>query len=163
MIYIIPKEFNNEWDRIIIFIEKLNDLEIKYNPKKNIYPRLTNTNKRGQISSLEIITKIGSYMISKKNWLEELCYCLKYKFIVQENNGKKILSTNLNINDIDKIIFNDHIFCNEQELENNINDIIQIDNIKEVFIDPIEYLQQHINNMKLNEKQKLQLIKIILN
>jgi len=63
MIYIIPKEFNNEWDRIIIFIEKLNDLEIKYNPKKNIYPRLTNTNKRGQISSLEIITKIGSYMI----------------------------------------------------------------------------------------------------
>ena len=160
MIYIIPKQFNENWDRIIDFIDKLNTLDIKYNPKKNLYPRLTDTNKRGKNSSLEIINKIGSYMVSKNDWLEELCYCLKCDFKVVENNGKKILQC---IDLVDSEIFKDHIFCNEDELENTITEVIKTDNIKDIFIDPIGYIQQHINNMSLNETQQLELIKIILN
>jgi hypothetical protein len=163
MIYIIPKQFNDDWNRIIIFVENLNKLDIKYNSKKNLYPRLKDTHKRGINSSLEIIKTIGSYMISKNNWLEELCYCLKHNFKIEMNNGRKILTTTLPLNDLDKLIFDQHLFCGIEDLETNINNVIQSDNIKDIFINPIEYFKSHLTNISLNETQKLELIKIILN
>ena len=165
MIYIIPKQFNDNWERILAFIERLNNLDITYNPKKNLYPRLKNTTKRGRISSQEIMNSLGCYMISKKDWLEELCYCLKYNFEIQENNGKRLLITNNeNIEkDVDNIYFKNHIFCNDEEVEDIIINIIQSQNIKDIFINPVEYLKGHIDNMELNSHQKLELIKFILN
>ena len=161
MIYILPKQFDENWNRIIDYIERLNILEIQYNPKKNLYPRLKETSKRGRVSAQEIMNNLECHMISKNDWLEELCYCLKYKFDIKKNNGKKILFTKYE--NIDNKFFNNHIFCNEEEVENNIINIIQSENIKDIFINPVTYLKQHIDNMELNTNEKLELIKFILN
>lgn len=161
MIFIIPKHFNEKWNSIISYIEKLNNLEIKYNSNKSIYPRLKNSDKRGIYASKEILKEIGGYMISKLYWVEELCYCLKYNFEIKKINGKEILCTGRE--DIDDKYFKSHIFCNNNELEKNIDEVIQSDQIKEVFLNPVDYLRGHIQNMELNEIQKLELIKIILN
>ncbi len=161
MIYIIPKQFDEKWNRTISYIEKLNSLEIKYNPKKAIFPRLKNSNKRGKDASQEIIKEIGCYMISKLYWLEELCFCLKCKFQIKIKNGKNILFSERE--EICNKYFKSHILCNNNELEKKLDEVIQSDQIKEVFLNPVDYLRGHIQNMELNESQKLELIKIILN
>ena len=84
MMYIIPKKFNSDWDRMINYVETLNSLEIKYNPKKSLFPRLKDTDKRGKCAVEEILKKLNSYFISKKGWLEELFFILK-------NNIKKYI------------------------------------------------------------------------
>ncbi len=109
MVYIIPEQFNEKWNLIILYIEKLNTLKIKYNHKKAKFPRLYNSKKKGIESSYEIYNLINFNFISKKYWLEELCFCLKYKFQIKKNeNDKKILYTDRQeVNE--RLFFNSHI------------------------------------------------------
>ncbi len=163
MIYIIPKNFNEDWERMLNYIEKLEQIDIKYNPQKLIFPRIRNSKKRGKTASLEIMKHLNSYFISKKNWLEELCYVLKSQFEVVNINGKKIILTK-STTKIDELLFNNHYFTEDpSQVEKVIDDIFKAEQVEGIFINPVEYFLAHFENMELNEKQKLELIKIILN
>ncbi len=155
MIYIIPKNFNEDWERMLNYIEKLEQIDIKYNPQKLIFPRIRNSKKRGKTASLEIMKHLNSYFISKKNWLEELCYVLKSQFEVVNINGKKIILTK-STTKIDELLFNNHYFTEDpSQVEKVIDDIFKAEQVEGIFINPVEYFLAHFENMELNEKQKL--------
>lgn len=163
--YIVPKEFDNNWARMIKYIEKLNNLDIKYNPKKSLFPRLKNTNKRGKVACEEIMKELNCYFKSKNHILEELCFCLKNKLKVQYGIKNILCCAFSDITNIDVLMnfFNNHdIFYNLCEATNKIYNILQSNNIKELFIDPVIYLKEHIENVELNNEQKVKLIKFIL-
>ncbi len=163
MIYIVPKCFDNDFDRMTTYIDNMNNLEIKYNSKKSIYPRLSGSNKRGKDACLEIMKSINSYFISKKDWLEELCLILKTNIKVEVIDNNKILVCKNE--DHVKYLFNDnyHFISNITEAQTTIESVIETTNLKSIFINPVDYFKEHFQNMELDETQKIQLIKIILN
>jgi hypothetical protein len=148
---------------MITYIENINNLEIRYNSKKSIYPRLSGSKKRGKDACLEIMRSINSYFISKKGWLEELCWVLQKKINVDVIGSKKILVCNNE--DLCEILFDEnyHFISNITEAQNTIESVIETTNLKSIFINPVDYFKEHFQNMELDETQKIQLIKIILN
>ncbi len=104
MVYIFPQEENTKLNLFISYIDKLTNLKIIYDYKKNQFPRLYNSKKKGIESSYEIYNLINFNFISKRYWLEELCFCLKYKFRIIKINDKKIIYTN------NKDIYKDFFF-----------------------------------------------------
>ncbi len=161
MIYIIPKIFDDNWERMILYISKLNELDIKYNPKKTLFPRLINTDKRGKSACQEILKLLNCYF-KTKSYYEELIYCIKAEFNILEINGKKILLTKYEDN---KIFDNQnyYFFSTIMDAQKKIDEIIESNNLKSIFINPIEYFKSHLVNMDLNNSQKIELIKFILN
>ncbi len=161
MIYIIPKFFDDNWERMIHYVSKLNELDIKYNSKKTIFPRLENTEKRGKSACQEILKLLNCYF-KTKNYNEELIYCIKADFNILELNGKKILLTLYEDNKIFDIE-NYYFVPTLMEARNKIDEIVESNNLKSIFINPVEYFKTHLGNMDLNKSQKLELIKFILN
>lgn len=161
--FIIPKNFDDDWKRMIKYVEELNKLKINYNSKKALFPRLETTNKRGRIASIEIMNKLKCFFLSKNNWLEELCFCLRNKIQIKKANNHKIIYFDNLPNDQQFLFSEFNIYNNLNDVKNKIEQMMITMTIQQEDINPLEYIKQHLENIELSNEQKVELVNFIIN
>ena len=177
MIYLIPKCFNKKREFIekcFQYLNSINNLEIDFNPKKSIYPRLKKSKKRGKNAVIEILNLIQpSYFSDEHRLMNELINVLKWSLRKIEINGIQVLTiTTLNSELLTEKYFPlnewSHISETETDLLNaKINTMSQLlfNNvcIEEEKIETVKIITSHLDNYVINTEEKLEIIKYILN
>ena len=163
--YFIPKDFKNEsYLERIIYLTKMSELDIVYNSTKSIFPRLKESNKRGKPAVIEILNKINYHTKFYNDEITDIILLLKMDVSVEDIEGYKIF----NVNNYQENKYNLETwkgykkFNSISSIKKYINDKIKNDMVKEIFIDPVEYVDGLINNLNLSDSQKISIIKKIL-
>ena len=159
--FIIPKHQDNiRFVYLVNFINNLNNLDIDYDPKKTIYPRLRHSSKRGKPAIIEILQKINAD-VNREPFIE-IIWCLKVNAQVKNKGGKKYIQVS-SFNEIQKLFDKTFKFFETiEELESFIQNQNKAEMVKDVFINPIDYLKGHIQGLDLNKDQKLELLEYII-
>ena len=159
--FIIPRKQDNErFIYLVSFINKINNLDIDYNPKKTIYPRLRDSSKRGKPAIIEILQKVQADI--HREPFVELIWILKVNAQIKNKSGKKYIEVS-SFENIQKHFDNNFkFFENMYDLESWIENKNKGEMIKDVFINPIDYLKGHIQGLELNNNQKMELIEYII-
>tara|TARA_R110000803_G_scaffold41697_1_gene89520 strand:- start:2849 stop:3376 length:528 start_codon:yes stop_codon:yes gene_type:complete len=174
MIYLIPKCFSQKKEFIencFKYIDSINKLKIDFNSKKSIFPRLSQSKKRGQSAVIEILNLIEpSFLKVEHQRVEELIFILKWNLRKSEYKGIHVLTVKNTTADI----FNEayfplsewsHIPETEIDLLNSkiniMSETLFIED--EVIIDKVGIIKSHIENYVITQEEKIQLIKYIIN
>lgn len=175
MIYLIPKCFSNKKDfieRCFNYLDAIEKLDIHYNPKKSIYPRLKDTKKRGRLAVIEILNKLNpSHFSNDKEHEGELILILKWGLRKTLVKGIHVLA----VKHITPEIFASNYFqltewCHIPESETDLLNIkIQImsqklldyETIPEE-VNAVDIIKSHLDNYTFSLDDKLELIKTIL-
>lgn len=174
MIYLIPKCFSQKKEFIencFKYIDSINKLKIDFNPKKSIYPRLSQSKKRGQNAVSEIISLIEpTFLKVEHKRVDELIHILKWHLRKSEYKGIQVLT----IKNTTADIFNEtyfplsewsHIPETEIDLLNSkiniMSETLFVE--EEVAIDKVGIIKSHIDNYVITQEEKFQLIKYIIN
>jgi hypothetical protein len=176
MIYLIPKCFNNKKDfieRCFQYLHSIEKLNIVFNPKKSIYPRLKDTKKRGKNALVEILNNLNpSYFSNEKEPDGELILILKWGLRKVEIKGIQVLA----VKNITPEIFASnyfqlaewsHIPETETDLLNVKIDIMSQNLLEKQCVveevNAVAIIKSHLDNYIFSQEDKLELIKIILN
>jgi len=175
MIYLIPKNFNSKKQFIedcFKYLDSLTRLDIIYNSKKSMYPRLRESKKRGKCALVEILTQINPSCFSDTFSLSnELTNCLNWGLKKTTFEGIEVLTVNkVNKNLFLKEYFPlsewNHISMTERDLLNNrisvMNSCLLERETPEV-IDAVLIIKKHIDNYILGNEDKLDIIKYLSN
>lgn len=177
MIYLIPKNFNKKKEFIekcFKYLNSIDELNIEFNPKKSIYPRLKKSKKRGKNAVIEILNIIQpSYFSDEHRLMNELINVLKWSLRKIEINGIQVLAvTTSNADLLSEKYFPlnewSHISETETDLLNNkINTISQVifGNVclEEEKVETVKIITSHLSNYVISTEEKLEIIKYILN
>tara|TARA_R110002096_G_scaffold248690_1_gene441096 strand:+ start:15501 stop:16037 length:537 start_codon:yes stop_codon:yes gene_type:complete len=177
MIYLIPKCFNKKKDFIekcFEYLNSVNDLNIEFNPKKSIYPRLKKSKKRGKNAVIEILNELKpSFFSDEHRLMNELINILKWSLRKIEYKGIQVLAvTTSNAELLTEKYFPlnewSHISETETDLLNSkINTMSQVlfNNIcmEEETVETVKIITSHLSNYVISTEEKLEIIKYILN
>ncbi len=157
MFYIIHKDKDSQkWNDLIAVIQKLNELDIVFNPRKSIYPRLHGSERRGKSAMFEIMGFLPPIDP------DLAIYLLKTGAKVLVKSGYSFIETQ-SLLDIHKQFTNEYLFFEDYaDVDAHIDSLIKTSMIKAISINPIEYMKGHLQGMELTQDQKLQLIDIII-
>ena len=175
MIYLIPKCFNNKKDfieRCFQYLDAIEHLEIDFNPKKAIYPRLKGTKKRGRHALIEILNSLNPSHFSNDNEHEgELILILKWGLRKTLIKGIHVLA----VKNITPEIFANNYFalaewCHIPETDTDLLDtkinimsqkLLGLETVEET-VNVTDIIKSHIDNYTFSLDDKFELIKYIL-
>ena len=177
MIYLIPKNINKKKEFIekcFNYLNSVYNLEIEYNPKKSIYPRLKKSKKRGKNALIEILNLIQpSYFSDEYHLMNELINILKWNLRKKEINGIQVLTittSNAEIFNAKYFPLNEWSHISETEIDllnSKINTMSQfLFNtvcLEEEKIETVKIIKSHLSNYVISTEEKLEIIKYILN
>jgi len=177
MIYLIPKCFKKKKDFIktcFKYLDGIENLDIEFNPKKSIYPRLKQSKKRGKNALIEILNSLFICSFSDLDQpMKDLINTLKWNLKKKEINGIQILTIKFANSELlaqSYFPLNEwnHISETDSDLLNSkimimADMIFQKDEDKEKEIDTVQIITSHLSNYIINTNEKLEIIKYILN
>tara|TARA_R100000388_G_C7127758_1_gene103959 strand:+ start:70 stop:552 length:483 start_codon:yes stop_codon:yes gene_type:complete len=158
MIYIVPKIRDNNYDNKILWIKKLNDIKKDLKISKSFYPRFENSSKRGKPGCMEIINQIGA--LDNNDAIGSLIWALHTDLSFEMIENRAILFIRVDLSRFRFFNDKDYFFYDTKEQVSNtlLSQMAQ----KDIFIDPVKYLIQHAEQLVLTDKQKIKILKYIL-
>jgi hypothetical protein len=158
MIYIVPKIRDNDYDNMILWIKKLNDIKADLKISKSFYPRYLSSSKRGKPGAMEIINQIGC--LNKNDPVGSLIWALHTDLSFELIENRAILFIRVDLSRFRFFNDKDYNFYDSKDDVSNI--LLSQMAHKDIFIDPVKYIISHAEQLVINDKQKIKILKYIL-